>query len=121
EQLLLLANRYLPQADALILSTLLDAFHGSKSAEIGQALVAALLKPTVNLGAVDSRRIEQLFQGFPETVRSAAKPLLTRFQAEQASRVAHLREMQPLLTAGGDVGHGRNIFFGKKVACSSCH
>src|SRR4029453_17385471 len=30
-------------------------------------------------------------------------------------------KLEFLLTAGGDVGHGRNIFFGKRVACSSCH
>ena len=32
-----------------------------------------------------------------------------------------LRKLEPLLTAGGDVGHGRRIFYGEKVACSSCH
>ena len=44
-QLLQLANQHLPQADALILSTLLDAFRSSKSEEVNQALVAALLNP----------------------------------------------------------------------------
>jgi putative heme-binding domain-containing protein len=121
EQLLVLANQHLPGADALILSTLLDAFQTSRGEVVGNALVAALLKPTVNLNVLGSKRIDQLFQNFPEPVQSAAKPLLARFRAEQASRVEHLRELQPLLTAGGDVGHGRNIFFGKKVACSSCH
>jgi putative heme-binding domain-containing protein len=29
--------------------------------------------------------------------------------------------LEPLLTAGGDIGRGRRIFFGEKVACSSCH
>jgi len=32
-----------------------------------------------------------------------------------------LRKLEPLLTAGGDIGRGRRIFFGDKVACSSCH
>jgi putative heme-binding domain-containing protein len=120
-QLLLLADGHLPHADALILSTLLDAFASSKSEEVGQALVAALTKPTVNLNVVGGKRLEQLFQNFSEKVRADAKPLLARFQAEQVARVQHLKELQPLLTAGGDVGRGRNIFFGKKVACSSCH
>src|SRR5262249_10820202 len=121
QQLLLLAEKYLPHADALILSTLLDAFASTKSEEVGQDLVAALIKPTVNLNVVGGKRLEQLFQHFCEKVRADAKPLMARFQAEQVARVQPLKELQPLLTGGGDVGRGRNIFFGKKVACSSCH
>jgi putative heme-binding domain-containing protein len=120
-QLLQLANQYLPKSDALILSTLLDAFRSCKSEEVGRALVAALLKPTLNLNSVDSKRLEQLLQDLPPPVQAAAQPLRARFQAEQAARVRHLKELQALLTAGGDVGRGRSVFFGKKVACSSCH
>ena len=40
---------------------------------------------------------------------------------EQASRLDRLKQLQHLLMAAGDVGRGRNLFFGKKVACSSCH
>ena len=120
-QLLQLANQHLPQADALILSTLLDAFRSSKSEEVNQALVAALLRPTVNLNSVDNKRLEQLLQNLPPQAQSAAQPLRARFQAEQAARLRQLKELQFLLTAGGDVGRGRGIFFGKKVACSSCH
>ena len=32
-----------------------------------------------------------------------------------------MQKLEPLLRAGGDVGRGRRIFFGEKVACSSCH
>jgi putative heme-binding domain-containing protein len=121
EQLRLLASSYLPHADALILSSLVDAFRSASSEEVGRALVAALLSPDLNLNGLDAKRLEQLLQNFPETVRTAAKPLLAHFEQEQAARVQRLNRLQPLLTAGGDVGHGRNVFFGKKVACSSCH
>jgi putative heme-binding domain-containing protein len=121
EQLSLLADRVLPQADALILSTLLDAFRSDKDEQVGQALVKALLNPKINLNVIGSKRIDQLFQAFPETVQVAAKPLQERFKTEQAARVGRLKQLQYLLTAGGDVGRGRNIFFGKKVACSTCH
>ena len=40
-------------------------------------------------------------------------------RAARAHRAA--AQLEPLLTAGGDVGRGRRIFFGQKVACSSCH
>ena len=121
EQLSLLADRVLPQADALILSTLLDAFRSDKDEQVGQALVKALLNPKINLNVIGSKRIDQLFQAFPETIQLAAKPLQERFKMEQVARVGRLKQLQYLLTAGGDVGRGRNIFFGKKVACSTCH
>jgi putative membrane-bound dehydrogenase-like protein len=121
DQLLLLANRCLPQADALILAALLDAFRVIADEQVGQALVAALLNPKVNLNVIGSKRLEQLHQGLPRSVQSAAKPLMKRFQTDEAARTGRLQELQFLLTAGGDVGRGRNIFFGKKVACSSCH
>jgi putative heme-binding domain-containing protein len=47
--------------------------------------------------------------------------LLNRFAEEEAAQLQKLRELEPLLTAGGDVGNGRNIFFGKRGACSTCH
>jgi putative heme-binding domain-containing protein len=121
EQLLHLAGNHLPHADALILSTLLGGFRAARSEEVGQALVTALLNPTVNLNGIDGKQLEQLLKNFPETVRTAAKPLLARFEQEQAARVQRLKKLQPLLIAGGDVGRGRGIFFGRKVACSSCH
>ncbi|PYV42877.1 MAG: dehydrogenase [Acidobacteria bacterium] len=121
DQLLLLADRFLPQADALILSALLDAFHSAKDEQVGQALVNALRNPKTNLNVIGSKRIEPLFQAFSETVQLAAKPLQERFRIEQAARLDRLAQLQHLLTAGGDIGRGRSIFFGKKVACSSCH
>jgi putative heme-binding domain-containing protein len=121
DQLLLLANRCLPQADALIFSALLEAFRAVKDEQVGKALVTALLNPKVNLNVIGSKRIEQLLQSLPGSVQSAARSLMDRFRAEQAARVARLEKLQFLLTTGGDVGRGRNIFAGKKVACSSCH
>jgi putative heme-binding domain-containing protein len=121
EQLLRLANDYLPKADSLTLLTLLDAFRSANDEEIGKVLIAALNQPSVNLDAVGGKRLEQLFQNFPETVRASSKSLLSRFQEEEVARVQKLRELEPLLTAGGDVGAGRNVFFGKRGGCSVCH
>jgi putative membrane-bound dehydrogenase-like protein len=121
EQLLRLANSHLPKADSLTLLTLLDAFRSANDEETGKALVAALGQPSVNLDAAPRKRLEQLFQNFPESVRASSKSLLSRFQEEEAAQVQKLRELEPLLTAGGDVGAGRNVFFGKRGGCSVCH
>jgi putative membrane-bound dehydrogenase-like protein len=121
EQLLRLANGYLPKADSLTLLTLLDAYRSANDEEVGRALVAALGQPSVNLDAVGGKRLEQVFQNFPEAVRASSRSLLSRFREEESARVQKLRELEPLLAAGGDVGAGRNVFFGKRGGCSVCH
>jgi putative heme-binding domain-containing protein len=121
EQLLRLANDYLPRADSLTLITLLDAFRSVNDEEIGKTLVTTLNQPSVNLDAVGGKRLEQLFQNFPESVRASSKSLLAGFREEETTRVQRLRELEPLLTAGGDVGAGRRVFFGKRGSCSVCH
>ncbi|MDX2042995.1 MAG: HEAT repeat domain-containing protein [Acidobacteriota bacterium] len=121
EQLLSLAKDYLPKSDSLTLTTLLDAFRSANDEEIGQTLVATLGQPSVNLESIGGKRLEQAFQNFPESVRESSKSLLNRFAEEEAAQLKKLRELEPLLTAGGDVGAGRNVFFGKRGACSTCH
>lgn len=121
EQLLRLATEHLPKSDSLTLLTLLDAFRAARDEETGRALVAALNQPEVNLESIGGKRLEQLFQNFPDGVKAASKTLLNRFAEEEAAQLRKLRELEPLLTAGGDVGAGRNVFFGKRAACSSCH
>src|SRR6185436_2504722 len=32
-----------------------------------------------------------------------------------------LQKLEPMLAAGGDIGRGRRVFFGEKVACYHCH
>ncbi|MDX2032681.1 MAG: c-type cytochrome, partial [Blastocatellia bacterium] len=121
EQLLALARGPLAAADSLVLLPLLDAFRAAQDRSIGQALVAALGQPAVNLEAIGGRRLEQLFKNFPDEVRTASQPLMDRFRAEEASRVRRLQTLEPLLTAGGDVGAGRRVFFGARAACAGCH
>jgi putative membrane-bound dehydrogenase-like protein len=120
-QLLALASRVLPQSDPLTLLPLLDAFRAANDEETGQALLAALGRASVNLEAIGGKRIEQLFKNFSDRIRSTTGALLARFEAEEASRVERLRQLEPLLAAGGDVGRGRNLFFGTRAACGSCH
>ncbi len=119
-QLLKLANEKLSSADSLTLLPLLDAFRATKDDDIGQALIAALNKPEVKLDSVGSKRIEQLFQNFPDTTKAASKQLLARFEAEAEARTTKLRELEPLLTSGGNPTAGRELFFGK-ATCYNCH
>jgi putative heme-binding domain-containing protein len=100
---------------------MLDAFREAESEEAGKAMVAALLTSKVSIGEPDAKRLQEILEKYPEGVRNAARPLLAHLQELQRARVERLRSLDPLLTAGGDVGRGRRIFFGEKVACYSCH
>jgi putative membrane-bound dehydrogenase-like protein len=121
KQLLVLARSYLPHADPLILPTLLDAYRDARGEDLGRALVEGLLQTPESISGMAGERLERLLQNLPRGVRTAAKPLLARVEQEKQSRAQRLTELEPLLTAGGDLARGRQIFFGKKVGCSSCH
>jgi len=120
-QLMKLANGYLQHADALILPRLLDAFRGSTSEDVGHAMVSALVKSQVTIGEPDAKRLAETLDKYPPDVRNAARPLLARLQELQKARIERLRQLEPLLSAGGDIGRGRRVFFGEKVACYHCH
>jgi putative membrane-bound dehydrogenase-like protein len=117
EQLLRVAGGPLARGDALILGALLEAFREARSEPVGQALVQALLKVGDLPGGI---RLDKVLASFPASVHAAAKPLLARQADQAAAREKRLVELEPLL-AGGDVGRGRQVFFGQKAACASCH
>ena len=119
--LLLLARNYLPQADPLTLSTALDCFRGSHDSEVGAALITVLRKSPAALGTLGEDRLKSLLAGYPDGVRGQSGSLLQTLRDAQVGRGERLRTLRPLLTAGGEAGRGRRIFFGEKVACSSCH
>jgi putative heme-binding domain-containing protein len=73
------------------------------------------------LGTLGEERLRALFAAYPAAVQEQAKGLYQRLAEAQQARVERLRKLLPLLTAAGDAGRGRRIFFGAKVACSSCH
>jgi putative heme-binding domain-containing protein len=120
EQLTALARECLPETDPLLVPTLLDAFRRNRRQETGMALVAGLSKAG-QLGSVAGERLRELLEAYPPAVRSAAAPLLAQVEEENRGREKRLRELEPLLRAGGDPGRGREVFFGTKVGCSSCH
>ncbi|MDA2930833.1 HEAT repeat domain-containing protein, partial [Acidobacteria bacterium AH-259-O06] len=120
EQLLVLARRHLHKADPLILTSLLDAFRHNSSAQVGESLVAALLKSSQGMDHFQDGHLRELFSSFPEHVQTEAKPLFEHFQKIKEERIQRLRALEDQLS-GGEVASGRKIFFGEKVACSSCH
>lgn len=121
EELLVIARKHLSQADPLVLSTVLECFRNTNDAEVGEAVIGVLQKSPAALGTLGEERLKTLFAAYPETVQKLATPLFGKLQEAQKTRVEKLQRLEPLLRAGGDVGRGRRIFFGEKVACASCH
>ncbi len=118
EQLLSLSRR---QLDPLILPTLLEAYRHAKDEPVGMALIDLLRRSPSAAASLGADRLRQIIGQFPPRVRLAAVPVFTRFDLQQRERLDRLRQLEPLLTAGGDPAKGRQIFYGPKVACSSCH
>jgi putative heme-binding domain-containing protein len=119
--LLLLARKYLPQADPLTLSTALECFRSSQDEEVGAALVLLLKKSPAVLGTLGEERLKTLLAGYPPIVHNESEGLLRALHDAEKTRIDRLRKLEPVLTGGGDTGRGRRIFFGETVACYSCH
>lgn len=121
EELMSIARKHLAEADPLVLSTVLECFRSSRDEEVGKAMVGVLQRSPAALGTLGEERLKSLIGGYPQTVQQLAQPLFSRLREAQKARAEKLHRLEPLLTSGGDVGRGRRIFFGQKVACSSCH
>lgn len=118
-QLLSLAKEQVAQADVFLLPSLITAFEKSKSEEVGKALIAALQSSTNGLGSLSVKDMQKLFDAYPSSVQALAEPLMKTLQDQQASRLSQLEQLEASLKRG-DVGEGRNLFFGK-ATCFTCH
>ena len=114
------AESLLPEADALTFSSLLAAVGKQADEATGKALVAALGRAKYDVNRIPPREIETLFAAYPASVQEAAAPIRAKAATLDAARVARLQELTPKLGTG-DVGRGRQVFFGEKVACGTCH
>ena len=107
------------KTDAMALPILIRAYAHSSNEAPGLALASALEKSSATQG-LSPDELARLFKNFPASVNAAAKPLLTKLGADLEKQQQHLQELLPL-TENGDMRRGKEIFFGKKVACFSCH
>ncbi len=118
-QLIILAKEQIPKADVFLLPGLVQTFKGNKTEAAGQALITALNNATANLGNLSLPDIQELIKTFPTAVQASAEPLIKTLQAQQATRLSQLQQLEASLKRG-DVGEGRQLFFGK-ATCFTCH
>lgn len=106
-------------AGALEMPKLLAAYDRSGNAKAGKELVSWLEKsPAVE--ALPAETLRRTLKNYPEEVRTQAAPLLKKLEVDVEKQKARLAELDPQLI-GGDPVRGREVFFGKKAACSACH
>jgi putative heme-binding domain-containing protein len=106
-------------AGAMEMPKLLAAYERSGNAKAGRELVAQLEKSPA-VGALPAESLRRALKSYPEEIRALAAPLLKRLEVDTEAQKARLAELSQLL-AGGDAARGREVFFGKKAACSTCH
>lgn len=106
-------------AGPLVAPVLIKAFARSTNEELGMSLVKALLATDAS-ASVAPDELAALLRKYPEGVRKSAEPLFKKLGIDPAAQEARLAELSPLVD-GGDPAAGRNIFFGRKAACASCH
>jgi putative membrane-bound dehydrogenase-like protein len=107
------------RSGALVLPNLLPAFERSRDAKAGAALVAALNKAP-GRAAVSPVALQTALRHFPYAIRRRARRLIHRLDGEQSDRAARLAEVLSSVDHG-DSARGREVFFGARVACSTCH
>lgn len=106
-------------AGPLAVPVLIKAYARSTDADLGRALIAALLQSDAAT-SIAPDELAGILRKYPDEVRAAAQPLYAKLGIDPAAQQARLTELTPLLEAG-DANVGRNVFFGKKANCSACH
>lgn len=118
-QLLTLAKEQVAQADVFLLPGLITTFEKSKREDVGEALITALQSSAGQLSNLSVKDMQKLFDAYPSSVQTLAKPLMKTLQDQQATRLSQLEELEASLKRG-DVSEGRQLFFGK-ATCFTCH
>ncbi|MFP6597100.1 MAG: HEAT repeat domain-containing protein, partial [Candidatus Hydrogenedentota bacterium] len=117
---LVLAKKYLPSADTLILTTAMQAFEGESDPALGIQIVEGLLQNDDATDLMTTVQLDRLLDSFPESVHTGAGQFKEQLEASDGELTERFLRLEPLMGTG-DIGRGRRIFFSNEAACSSCH
>jgi putative heme-binding domain-containing protein len=109
----------LPDLGAFEMPRLMFAFERSQDSAVGHRLIGAL-EQAPGLHSLTADTLRQTFQSYPAEVLRAAEPLLRRLKVDDQAMQTRLAELEPAL-GGGDIPAGREVFFGKRAGCATCH
>jgi putative heme-binding domain-containing protein len=116
---LLALTRAIGATGALSLPHLIPAFVRSHDPRVGNALVAALRR-SPGLRSLTPQALERTLRGYPEEVRRQAEPLVRSLELPEEEKASRLAEVANLI-GRGDARKGRDVFFGTRATCSTCH
>jgi len=108
----------LGKAGPLTVGILLQKFSNDLNTDLTKAVLSSLEKLPEDIRLPKSELLAFL-KSTPEPLRSDVQKFVDSRLSETSNEAA-LQERQSKLTAG-DVARGREIFYGKITACSSCH
>ena len=118
EQLVLLSENYLPEADDFILPRLLPVFEGKRPDAVGIVL-AEKLSESQTLDSYRAATLENLFAGYGTAVDAPFRRMMKRFREVNAQRLEKIEQLEKLIPTG-NLDNGRVLYFGK-AACATCH
>ena len=108
----------LGKAGPLTVGILLQEFSSDLNTDLTKAVLSSLQKLPEGL-RLPKPELLAFLESTPEPLRSDVQKFVDSRLSEASNEVA-LQKRQSQLTAG-DAARGREIFFGKITACSSCH
>ena len=109
----------LPQAGPLELPRLFNAFEHTQDMNVGKKLLAAL-EQSKSLASISADDVERVMKKFPAEIFTAAKALREKSGGGDAEVKSRVDELVKTL-GNGDAQRGRDVFFGKKALCFTCH
>jgi len=117
-QLLKIAQDYVPRADPFMLPRILPVFKGAYSEQVGRSLIATLINsPT--LDSYSEANLLKIFEKYPDAVKPDVDKLLIKLNASHGERISYLKTLESQI-ATGHVEEGRKLFY-TKAACGVCH
>jgi putative heme-binding domain-containing protein len=106
-------------AGPLELPVLLSAFEKSTSRPVGLALLNAVEK-NPSLTSLTPSALTKALHLVPDDARYRVQDLSKKLNVDAGKQKARLDELMSLAT-GGSIEQGRDIYFGNKALCSTCH
>lgn len=111
--------RKIPALGPLEIPHLLQPFATVKNEKVGAALLDALDKSPGTAG-LSASEVRKTFASYSMPLRERAEKLAMKLDASLSDQKKKLDDLASLLE-GGDVELGRNVFFGPKALCATCH
>ncbi|MFO0867197.1 MAG: PVC-type heme-binding CxxCH protein [Gemmataceae bacterium] len=107
------------RAGPLEMPALLSAYIAEKDETVGRGLLRTLARSN-SLSALTPSALIKSFAGFSESLQADAAALAAKLGFNPAAQKEKLDVLSPA-TVGGDPVRGRDLFFGPKAGCASCH